>query len=270
MLWLMERTSAAQRMRALGAALLLMTAPAAAQVAGGTGLLGPGDAVVTGFSGTLPPPEGLPDGADLLDYTLIDPDGPSMQVQRFLPAGPPAGQMIDAPALITAPARSVGQVFGVTLDDAPAPNIYLGASSAFGIHIVAPGDDGTPRHVKQGTPGAQFMQGQWGTDKGGAPGSIYRMDGMTGEITLFTTIGANAGPGLGDVVFDRATRQFFASDLDTGLIYRLDSTGLIADTFDHGSGCAARQGPAAGGRRRQPDGHFEPRLQRRRSRHLGA
>lgn len=242
MLWLMERTSPARRLRALAAALLLMSAPAAAQVAGGTGLLGPGDAVVTGFSGTLPPPEGLPDGADPLDFTFIDPDGPSMQVQRFLPAGPPAGQLIDAPALVTAPARSVGQVFGVTLDDAPAPNIYLGASSAFGIHIVAPGDDGTPRHVKQGTPGAQFMDGQWGAEKGGSPGSIYRMDGLTGEITLFSSIGSNAGPGLGDVVFDRATRQFFASDLDTGLIYRLESTGIIADTFDHGS--AAR--PAKG------------------------
>ena len=242
MLWLMKRTSPARRLRALAAALLLMSAPAAAQVAGGTGLLGPGDAVVTGFSGTLPPPEGLPDGADPLDFTFIDPDGPSMQVQRFLPAGPPAGQLIDAPALVTAPARSVGQVFGVTLDDAPAPNIYLGASSAFGIHIVAPGDDGTPRHVKQGTPGAQFMDGQWGAEKGGSPGSIYRMDGLTGEITLFSSIGSNAGPGLGDVVFDRATRQFFASDLDTGLIYRLESTGIIADTFDHGS--AAR--PAKG------------------------
>lgn len=235
MLWFTENTVPARRLRAIAAALLLMAgSPAAVQAGEGAGLLSPGDAVVTGFSGTLPPPDGLPDGADPLDYTFIDPDGAAMQVQRFLPAGPPAGQLIDAPALVTAPARDVGQVFAVTLDDAQAPNIYLGATSSFGIHIVAPGDDGTPRHVKQGMPGAQFMQGQWGTDKGGAPGSIYRMDGTTGEITLFSSIGSNAGPGLGDVVFDRATRQFFASDLDTGLIYRLDSSGLIADTFDHG------------------------------------
>lgn len=236
MLWFTGWTFPTRRLRAVTMALLLTAAGPATAIAGeGAGLLGAGDAVVTGFSGTLPPPEGLPDGADPLDFTLIDPDGASMQVQRFLPAGPPAGQLIDAPALVTAPARSVGQVFAVTLDDAPAPNIYLGASSAFGIHIVAPGDDGTPRHVKQGTPGARFMDGQWGAEKGGSPGSIYRMDGITGEITLFTTIGANAGPGLGDVVFDRATRQFFASDLDTGLIYRLDSTGIIGDTFDHGT-----------------------------------
>src|SRR5690606_9483295 len=43
-----------------------------------------------------------------------------------------------------------------------------------------------------------------------------------------------AGPGLGDIVYDRGSRQFFVSDLDTGLIYRLDWTGLIVDTFDHG------------------------------------
>ena len=205
MLWFTENTVPARRLRAIAAVLLLMAgSPAAVQAGEGAGLLSPGDAVVTGFSGTLPPPDGLPDGADPLDYTFIDPEGAALQVQRFLPAGPPAGQLIDAPALVTAPARDVGQVFAVTLDDAQAPNIYLGATSSFGIHIVAPGDDGTPRHVKQGMPGAQFMQGQWGTDKGGAPGSIYRMDGTTGEITLFSSIGSNAGPGLGDVVFGRA------------------------------------------------------------------
>ena len=235
MSWLTEVFSPARRLRAIAAALLLMAAsPVAAQAEGG-GLMSPGDAVVTGFSGTLPPPDGLPGGTDPLDYTFIDPDGSSMQVQRFLPAGPPTGQLIEAPALVTAPARAIGQVFSVTLDDAPAPNIYVGATSSFGIHIVAPGDDGTLRHVRKGTPRAQFMEGQWGADKGGSPGSIYRMDGATGEITLFSSIGSNAGPGLGDVVFDRATRQFYASDLDTGLIYRLDSAGIIAGTFDHGA-----------------------------------
>jgi len=230
---------------ALAAALLLAVPAARAGEADAVpGVLSPGDAVVTGFSGTLPPPEDLPDGVDPLDYVFIDPDGTSMQIDRLLPDGPPAGQLIEAPAVFSAPARDVGQVFAVTLDDEPAPNIYLGATSAFGIHIVAPDEEGALRHVRQGTPGAQFMQGQWGTDKGGAPGSIYRVDGRTGEITLFSSIGTNAGPGLGDVVFDRASRQFFASDLDTGLIYRLDSTGLISDTFDHGVAARPANGQA--------------------------
>ena len=232
----------------LAGTLLLFAALPGSVLAGdiaAPGVLSTGDAVVTGFSGVLPPPEDMPPEADPLDHIFIDPDGASMQINRLLPSGPPSGQLIDAPALLSAPARDVGQVFAVTLDDAPAPNIYLGATSAFGIHIVAPGDDGTPRHVRQGTPGAQFMQGQWGTGKGGAPGSIYKVDGATGAVTLFSSIGTNAGPGLGDVVFDRASRQFFVSDLDTGLIYRLDSAGLISDTFDHGVSARPSQGLAS-------------------------
>ena len=67
-----------------------------------------------------------------------------------------------------------------------------------------------------------------------------------------------------------SSRQFFVSDLDTGLIYRLDWTGLIIDTFDHGVTGAAGDGPAAGCRRRQLHGHPEPRLQRARIRRPGA
>jgi hypothetical protein len=245
--WLIERETCKRCLRAVAGALLLFAAWPGTVLAGDVaipGLLSPGDAVVTGFSGVMPPPEDIPPESDPLEFVFIDPDGPSAQINRLLPGGPPAGQLIDSPALVTVPARDVGQVFAVTLDDAPAPNIYLGATSYFGIHITAPGDDGTPRHVKQGTAGAQFMQGQWGTGKGGAPGSIYKVDGTTGAVTLFSSIGANAGPGLGDVVFDRASRQFFVSDLDTGLIYRLDATGIIADTFDHGVSARASQGLA--------------------------
>ena len=60
------------------------------------------------------------------------------------------------------------------------------------------------------------------------------MDGTSGAVSLFATVGTNSGPGIGDVVFDKASRQFFVSDLDTGLIYRLSATGATIDTFDHG------------------------------------
>src|SRR5690606_12181058 len=40
---------------------------------------------------------------------------------------------------------------------------------------------------------------------------------------------------LGDIVFDEASRQFFVSDLDTGLIHRLDMSGAVLDSFDHGT-----------------------------------
>ena len=169
-------------------------------------IMAPGDPIVTGFSGVLPPVPPFPSG-DPLDETFINLDGASMEIQRLLPPGPPAGQLIPSPTLFAAPARVVGQAFAIALDDQLVPNIYLGATSAYGIQIVTPDvdGDGRPERVKTGQPGAEFMQGQWGA--GGAPGSIYRVDGTTGAISLFTSIGANAGPGLGDVVFDRASHQ---------------------------------------------------------------
>jgi len=193
-----------------------------------------GDAIVTGFSGVAAPVPPFPSN-DPIDETFIDLNGASMRIQRFQPNAPPQGQVIPAPTVFAAPASAVGQVFAITMDDLQAPNIYLGASSVYGLQIVIPDNDGDgrPERVKTGQPDAQWMQGQWGP--GGSPGSIWRVDSATGAITLFTTIGANAGPGLGDVVYDRASHQYFVSDLDTGLIYRLDWTGLITDTFDHGT-----------------------------------
>ena len=96
--------------------------------------------MVTGFSGVLspePPPPG-----DRLDETFINLDGPTMQIQHPVPNGSPSGQLINSPTVFKAPAHSVGQVFAITLDDAPTPNIYLGATSAFGLQIVVPDSDG--------------------------------------------------------------------------------------------------------------------------------
>jgi len=210
--------------------------PAAAQ----DPIFAPGEPIVTGFSGTLPPTS-PPPGSDPLDYTLIDPDGPSMVIQRLLPDGPPAGQAIDAETRFVATAADVGQVFGVTLDNAPeleeaaAPNIYLAATSAYGLNITVPDADGNPKRSKVGDPAATFMAGQWGAAAGatGYPGSIWKVDGTTGEVSLFSTI-TNSGASLGDIEYDPASAQFFVSDRDTGLIYRLAYDGVILDTFDHG------------------------------------
>jgi hypothetical protein len=65
-----------------------------------------------------PPPPGDP-----LDETFINLDGPSMQVQRPQPNAPPSGQLIPSPTVFSAKAQDVGQVFAITLDDAPVPNI---------------------------------------------------------------------------------------------------------------------------------------------------
>ncbi len=233
------RTAFAAALLAGAIALATLSPPQA--LAGEDTIFAPGDPIVTGFSGVLPP-GALPPGSDPLDYTLIDPDGPSMTIETLQPDGPPAGQLIDAPSAFVATAKDVGQTFAVALDDAPeitgaaAPNIYLAATSAFGLNIVVPDADGNPMRSRVGAPDATFMPGQWGDagGTGGYPGSIWKIDGETGEISLFTTIAANSGAALGDIVFDTATQQFFVSDLDTGLIYRLAADGTIVDTFDHG------------------------------------
>src|SRR5690606_32483779 len=123
-------------------------------------------------------------------------------------------------------ASQVGQVFATALDDGAeggTPNVYLGATSAYGLHIVLPDSDGDgyPERVRNGHPNAEWMPGQFGEDPEGGPGAIWRVDGRTGEVSLFATLPGNSGPGVGDVVFDRESRQFFASDLDSGLIYRI-------------------------------------------------
>jgi len=199
-----------------------------------------GDAVVTGFSGIKPLDIPIPPGADPLDYFFIDLRGPSAQVLSLSALGlGPQGQLAPAAVKRQITASEVGQVFAVTLDDglgAPVPNIYLGATSAYGIQIVGPdtNGDGVPDRLKTGQPGAQFMAGQFGPAPDGNPGTIWRVDGTTGAVSAFASLPGNSGPAVGNVVFDGRTRQFFASDLDKGLIYRISADGTVLDSFDHG------------------------------------
>ncbi|MEP7240103.1 MAG: hypothetical protein ABI697_04385 [Devosia sp.] len=204
-------------------------------------VLSPGDSIVTGFSGVVAP-DAPPPATDPLDRTFIDLDGNSVVIQRLAPDGLPTGDLIDATVKFSATAQEVGQVRAIALDDAQqttgadAPNIYVAATSAYGLNLVVPGPDGNPVRSKTGAADATFMEGQWGAADGaeGYPGSIWRIDGVTGAVSLFTTIADDSGAGIGDLVFDPASQQFFASDLDSGLIYRLAADGTIIDSFDHG------------------------------------
>jgi hypothetical protein len=200
-----------------------------------------GDAVVTGFSGTLPPELGkpLPRGKSAMDLTFINPDGPSV---RIVDVGKPGyvwdGRLFKAPKTFDVPAKDVGQVFGVALDDAPQPNIYVAATSVFGLNIVKRGRDGQPERMKKGGPGAGWMKGQFGLDLQGGPGGIYKIDGHTGVTTLFANVTLdgvpNPGPGLGNLAYDAAHKQLFVSDLYTGMIHRFDLDGKELSRYDHG------------------------------------
>jgi len=200
-----------------------------------------GDAVVTGFSGTQPPMLIAP-GTEPADKTYIDLAGPSARVVDLpAPGAPPQAQLWPAPKPFSVTAGQVGQVFAVALDSANPPNIYLAATSAYGLPIVVPDKDGDglPDRVKQGTPNASFMPGLFGpSDQGGGPGSIWRIDGVTGEVHLFANVtldGApNSGPALGGLAFDPASNSLFVADRDTGMIHRFDRKGAELGHYDHG------------------------------------
>ena len=190
-----------------------------------------GDAVVTGFSGTWPRPgQPRPANKSAIDLTFINPDGPSA---RIVNVGKPGyvwdGRLLQAPKTFDVLAKDVGQVFGVALDDATPPNIYLAATSLFGLNIVGRGRDGSPERRKKGGPGAGWMKGQFGLELQGGPGAIYKVDGRTGVVRLFANVTLdgvpNPGPGLGNLAYDSAHKQLFVSDLYTGMIHRFGLDG---------------------------------------------
>ncbi len=228
--------------------LALIAGMLAAQPAGAqdTRIIHPGSMAVSGFPGTTIPgiEAGLPPGVDATDETFIDASRASLRVFDVSNlGGPAAGQLVFTPPPFEVPASQIGQVFGLTYDDGvrdgqptDVPNLYAASSSLHGIRIVTPDadGDGRPERERRGKPGATFMEGQFAEENGGSPGAIWKIDGLSGAVSLFATVGTNSGPGLADVAFDRGNRQFFASDLDSGLIHRIDANGALIDTFDHG------------------------------------
>jgi len=227
----------ARVMRNIALALMLAVAlggPASAQTP--PGVYKPGDAAVTGFSGAVRPFE-IARGQDPDAQTFIDPEGPSLRVvdlRRM--GGPPEAQLVGAPKLFTVRAKWIGQVFGVALDDNTPANIYVAATSAYGLAIVAPGPDGRPQRIRSGASGATFMPAQWGPQ--GGPGSIWKINGVTGEVTLFANVAtggkANSGAALGGLAYDPATKLLFVADRETGLIHRFGLNGADLGVYDHG------------------------------------
>jgi hypothetical protein len=240
-------------MMGVAAFALLATSPLYAQSEDWDGIMFPGQLVVTGFAGASVPGGPIPDGIDEIDEIFIDLNRASARIMDVsYPAAPPTGQLIDSPAMREFLARDIGQVFGIALDDNRYANIYLTASSAFGLQIVSDDidADGRPEREINGGAGRRWMDGQWGSaDADGGPGSVWKIDGRTGAITLFATIRRdgvnNTGAGLGNIAFDSRRGQFYVSDRDTGLIHRLDRDGNDLGTIDHGA--TARDAAGLGG-----------------------
>jgi peptidoglycan hydrolase-like protein with peptidoglycan-binding domain len=181
----------------------------------------PGQAVVTRFSGVVDTfdPDGQP-------VRAIDLDGPvANMVDLRAPGAPPSGQpLLNIPQSDLVIAAEIGQVFGIALDNDGPANIYLTATSIFGLHLNPGGDN--------------WMEGQWGL--GGGPGTVYKLhadDGYSPSIFAQITLGGreNTGAALGNIVFDRSNKQFFVSDLETGMIHRIGQGGQDLGFYDHGT-----------------------------------
>lgn len=121
-------------------------------------------------------------------------------------------------------ASRLGEVFGVALDDLSPPNIYVGASNCYNQVGVTTSLNAT---APQG------------------PGGIYRLDALNGVVSGSTSLPSvsgtlpGTGPGIGNLCFRRAGNTvgyLYASNLDDGLIYRLDagSMAVVGTPFDHG------------------------------------
>jgi len=207
------------------------------------GIIRRGDAVLTGFAGVRGPGPDLPPDVHPLDRTMIDLDGVTVRILDLSQlGGGPQGQLADAPVRFKLTARDVGHVFGIAFDGdgkTGPPNIFLAASSVHGLQLVAPDESGRIVRVMTGRPGARWMDGLFGGNGRGGPGSIWRVDGRTGAVTLFAEIGnageENSGAGLGSLAFDQGSKSLFVSDLETGLIWRLGLDGQPRETYDHGT-----------------------------------
>lgn len=250
---------------ALGLLLSLGLAPASLSAQDlGDPIIEAGDIAITGFSGLKYPEAGLPPGIDPLDESFINPDMPSLRLFRATSMGSaPQGQLVNLPEILKVNASEIGQVFGLAFDDGiregedyeesttRTPDLYITATAMHGLQIVGPDSDGDgrPERLKTGAPDAEFMEGQFGLKNGGTPGAIWKVDGLTGEVSLFANVTLdgeeNSGPGLGNIAFDKRTRQLFVSDLDTGMIHRFSLDGTDQDQFDHGTTGRAAKGLGA-------------------------
>ena len=197
--------------------------------------------VQSGFSGAIDVRTGERGQSGEGKYLFIDSNGASVNLRAIsdLRSGFNANEAKIFPydQLL---ARDVGQIFGLAFDDETDANLYLTASSVFGLPIV--GDDknrdGLPDRLYAGRSDARFMDGLFGGMSGGDPGAIYKVNGRNGQISLFASIqqdgDRNSGAALGNIAYDPESQQLFVSDMETGLVHRLDLDGNIREAFDHG------------------------------------
>jgi hypothetical protein len=185
---------------------------------GGTGQggwTGPGScrsSEIYGAAGNFPAFED-PAYADFLDRTIAivthnNWDGPPNNFSLTIvdiSGDPPPPNMYYAAPLYHRPewtlTGALGKNFGLTLDS--EGNMYLAATTVWGANST--------------------------------PNQIKRIDAVTGEITVFTTL-PNNGPAFGNINYDCVSESFYISNHEDGRIYQVDLDGDIVSTYDHETG----------------------------------
>lgn len=118
---------------------------------------------------------------------------------------------------------NLGQVYGVTLDGAVNPNIYVAAACKTQIYPFSAGT------------GVAFGPG--------GPGGVYRLNGLTGAICLVRSLPSDTASGLGNITYSATTNSLYVSNFADGLIYQLslgtninapNCPATIASAYDHG------------------------------------
>ncbi len=116
-------------------------------------------------------------------------------------------------------AANLGSILGLAIDE--DGNIFVTASQTWNVDVMGPSG--------------------WG--------AVYRIDATTAAISTFAVL-PTANSSLGSITYDCEHGQFFVSNFEDGLIYRLDyATGAVLDTFDHGTPWSGNPGPVALGDR---------------------
>jgi len=121
--------------------------------------------------------------------------------------------------------EALGPIFGLTLDS--DGNIYVAPTS---VYYTTP-----PQ-----------------------PGTIRRIDRVTGAISDFVTL-PNNGPAIGNINYDCVSETIYASNHEDGRIYQIDMSGDIRSTYHHGTMTVTMGAANDAG---EPNGQFAPLGQR--------
>lgn len=184
--------------------LLLFAAAMALRMAAAAQPLQPGEAVATCFSDNKPNGTGPVAGI----FDIRDPVGNNAPLGASnQPWAAPHGKHWTRAEL------GNNEVFGITLDDAPKPNVYLTSTAIYKTKFSS-------LDVIQNVPGT---------------GQVWRIDGTTLAPSLCVTLPQSTptgGQGLGNIAYDAQHRQLFVTDFHDGKVHRIGTNCQYLDAYD--------------------------------------